>query len=252
MEINNFVYGDVKRIFVNTDMGCSASCKYCYLPLLGIEHGKRSISAEQAIKLVEDLENYRHGKKGSVISVGCYSECMNEQNIAETITLVKHFMKRGNFVQLATKKKIEKFFFDEVIQCNHVKERLWIYISMPVITNSNRIEIGTDSPIQRIKNFELCKEYQINCALYIKPYLTGITIQDIAQYCELVRYYNIPAVVGRMLNTEHAGKEALVGENRLFEQKMSDIDIFRNELAKNTKVYSHSLDCVLGLGQRNG
>jgi len=244
MEINNFVYGDVGRIFVNTDMGCKANCQYCYLPALDIVHGERKISACQAIEIVENLEYYIAGKKGSIISIGCYSECMDENNIIDTIELVKHFIKRDNFVQLATKKKIEKIFFDEIIQCANVERRLWIYVSLPVITNYHFIEIGTDSPYERIKNFDACKRYKINSALYIKPYLEGITNQDITQYSKLVSRYDIPAVVGEMLTTRGITNVALVGEKRLFESKTEGMDEFIHQLQKETRVFAHSIDCI--------
>lgn len=249
MEVNNFVYGDTKRIFVNTDMGCNANCQYCYLPSLGIVHGKRKISAHQAIELVENLGCYKSGKEGSIISIGCYSECMDKDNVADTITLVKYFVSKGNFVQLSTKKQIERSFFQEIIQCINVKRRLWIYVSLPVITNSCVIEEGTDSPEERIKNFDICRQYNINSVLYIKPYLDGVTDQDIVQYSKLVAQYNIPAVVGEMLSTRRTMQRTIVGENRLFEYSVKGMDDFINQLEKSTKVYLHSVDCMKYKGE---
>lgn len=244
MKVNNFVYGDTNRIFVNTDMGCNADCKYCYLSSLEIVHGERKISASKAIELVQNLEYYVPGEKGSIISIGCYSECMDKTNIADTIALVKHFVEKGNFVQLATKKRIERSFFNEIIKYNNVRKYLWIYVSMPVIKNYNLVERGTDSPQERVINFELCKEYDIHSALYIKPYLAGITNQNIVQYCELVYKYNIPVVVGEMLSIEPTSKEVLVGERRLYEHPAGDIDKFIAQLREKTKVYLHSVECV--------
>lgn len=244
MVVNNFVYGDSNRIFVNTDMGCKADCKYCYLSSLDIVHGERRISGAKAIEIVQNLEYYEPGEKGSIISIGCYSECMDKDNISDTIALVKHFIEKGNYVQLATKKKIERRFFDEVIKYDCVKKYLWIYVSMPVIQNYNLFEEGTDSPQERIKNFELCKEYGIHSALYIKPYLTGITNKNTIQYSKLICKYNIPVVVGEMLSIEPTSKEVLVGEKRLYEYTTVDMGKFIEQLERNTKVYLHSDECV--------
>lgn len=249
MEVNNFVYGDAKRIFVNTDMGCNANCQYCYLPSLGIVHGKRKISAYQAIELVENLKYYKSGKEGTIISIGCYSECMDKDNIADTITLVKYFVSNGNFVQLSTKKQIERSFFEEIIQCTNIKRRLWIYVSLPVITNSCFIEEGTDAPEERIRNFDICQQYNINSVLYIKPYLDGVTNKDIVQYSKLVAQYNIPAVVGEMLSTRQNMQRTIVGEKRLFEYRVQGMDEFINQLEKSTKVYLHSIDCMKYKGE---
>lgn len=244
MKTNNFVYGNTTRVFVNTDMGCNAYCQYCYLSSLEIVHGERKISASKAIELVHNLEYYVSGEKGSIISIGCYSECMDKANIADTIALVKHFVEKGNFVQLATKKKIDRAFFDEITKYHNVKKCLWIYVSIPVIKNYNLIEKGTDSPQDRIVNFELCKEYGIHSALYIKPYLARITNQNVAQYCELVYKYNIPVVVGEMLSIEPTSREVLVGEKRLYEHPAEDMDKFIAQLSEITKVYLHSVDCM--------
>lgn len=249
MEVNNFVYGDTNRIFVNTDMGCNANCQYCYLPSLGIVHGKRKINAHQAIELVENLEYYKSGEGGSIISIGCYSECMDNDNVTDTITLVKHFVGNGNFTQLATKKRIERNFFEEIIRCANVERRLWIFVSLPVITNSHFIEEGTDAPDERIKNFDICKQNNINSVLYIKPYLAGVTDQDIVQYSKLVAKYNIPAVVGEMLSTKCTMQKAIVGEKRLYEYRVKGMDEFINQLKKYTEVYAHSIDCMKYKGE---
>lgn len=249
MEVNNFVYGDTKRIFVNTDMGCNANCRYCYLPSLDIVHGKRKICAHQAIELVENLGYYKPGKEGSIISIGCYSECMDKNNVADTIALVKYFVGKGNFVQLSTKKQIEKSFFEQIIKCDNIEKRLWIYISLPVITNSYFMEEGTDSPYERMRNFDICRQYNINSVLYIKPYLDGATDQDIIQYSKLVTQYNIPAVVGEMLSTRQTMQKSIVGEKRLFEYTVKGMDEFINQLEKSTKVYLHSIDCMKDKGE---
>lgn len=252
MEVNSFVYGDKNRIFVNTDMGCKANCKYCYLSSLGIKHGKRKISAFQAIEIVEKLGYYVPGEKGNIISIGCYSECMDNDNISDTLVLVKYFATRGNIVQLATKKKIDRNFFEAVSTDNIINKNLWIYVSIPTITYYNVIEKGTDVPNERIKNFDLCKEYNINAVLYIKPYLDEITNKDIVQYCELVSNYNIPIVVGEMLDIEPTKKEVLVGEKRLYEKSDKNIEMFISQLKAKAKakVFLHSADCVKFYGEQ--
>jgi DNA repair photolyase len=244
VEKNKFVYGDSSRIFVNTDMGCKASCQYCYLPSLNIVHGTRKITAYEAIEQVENLRYYKPGREGSIISIGCYSECMDIDNIEDTILLVQHFSRRGNLVQLATKKKIDRSFFESIIQADSQKQCLWIFVSIPVITNSSIIEPGTDSPDERIENFELCREYGVNSALYIKPYLANLTDQDINKYLEIVHIYDVPVVVGNMLNIKYGGEKVLVGEERLYEHAKRNKDKFVNEVEKKSKVYLHSIDCM--------
>lgn len=244
MDNKRFVYGDESRIFINTDLGCRAKCKYCYLPSLKISHGENKISALQAINYVEQLEYYIPGKKGSIISIGCYSECMDEDNVLDTILLVQHFLSRGNYVQLATKKEINRLFFEKVSRSSNVNTQLWINISMPVISKSETIEEGTDLPHKRLKNFDLCKEFDINCALYIKPYMEYFTDTDISEFISIIQRYKIPVIVGELLTTQWSEKKALVGEECLYEHKKLGMDNFVTELCKYTKVYLHSTECM--------
>lgn len=244
MLVNNFVYGDTNRIFINTDLGCNAECKYCYLPLLNIVHGERRISASKAIELVNNSGYYVPGPKGSIISIGCYSECMDQDNITDTIALIKYFVGKKNFVQLATKRKITNSFFKKFIKCENVKKYLWIYVSLPTITNSHILELGTDSPYDRIENFDLCRKYSIHSVIYIKPYLKGITIQDVVRYNELIRKYNIPIVVGNVLSIKPTSQHALVGEKRLYEHSEKDMENFITQIENNIGVYLHSTDCL--------
>ncbi len=242
--MNKFVYGNKDRIFVNTDMGCNLNCSYCYLPALNIKHETKKINAEEVIGLVENLKYYKKGKKGTIISIGCYSECMDQGNIEDTFLITQYFLKQGNYVQLATKKQIDCDFFKRISQYENEKRQLWIYVSLPVITESGRMEVGADIPDKRIENFTLCKQFGINCALYIKPYINGVTDKDVDKYIDIINQYSIPVVVGEMLSVEEKGKKALVGEKRLYEYKVDGMDSFVCQLKKVTRVYLHSTECI--------
>lgn len=242
--MNEFVYGNEDRIFVNTDMGCNLNCSYCYLPALNIKHGIKKISAVEAIGLVEKSEYYKKGKNGTIISIGCYSECMDQENIEDTLLIIEYFLKQGNYVQLATKKQIDDDFFKRISEYKKEKSQLWIYVSLPIITESSKIEKGTDIPDKRLKNFILCKQFGINCALYIKPYIDGVTDKDIDKYIDIIKRFNIPVVVGEMLSVEKKGEKALVGEKRLYGYKMAGINSFVQQLKKVTEVYWHSTECI--------
>ena len=48
----------------------------------------------------------KKGRKGSILSLGCYSECLDNQNISETFRLLAGLMPLGNRIQLATKQRL--------------------------------------------------------------------------------------------------------------------------------------------------
>lgn len=241
--VNNFVYGNHTRIFVNTNLGCNAKCSYCYLPLLNVDSEQKK-SANDVIDLVEKSKYYVAGERGSLISIGCYSECMEPDNQKETSKLVNYFLKRGNYVQLATKRRIPEKFFSGLDVLNSASKKLWIYVSMPTISKSKEIEKGTTSPIKRIENFALCKKYNINCVLYIKPYLGKNTENDLEEYIKIIRYYNVPVVVGGLLKVTGGNSQTLVGEGRLTENNTKQLEHFMEKLSKYTKVYLHSYECI--------
>ena len=82
------------RLFINTSLGCSSNCSYCYLPKLKYSKGKKLdtyITADVLIEQVNLYDNFKEGKEGTLISFGCYSECWDEQNKPQTIKLIKYY-----------------------------------------------------------------------------------------------------------------------------------------------------------------
>lgn len=95
---------DNKRVFINTCLGCTGQCSYCYLNKMGYDNTKTSgvKKAEDLIKQTEQIGI----TKDTLITLGCFSECWDDNNKPETIKLMKHFLQNGNQIQLSTKKQI--------------------------------------------------------------------------------------------------------------------------------------------------
>ena len=95
---NGYLFAkDNKRIFINTSLGCAGQCAYCYLPKMGYSNGSdnyRTISAQTIIEFIE--KNKLDINQKTLITLGCYSECWDEYNKNETISLIKYFLKKGN------------------------------------------------------------------------------------------------------------------------------------------------------------
>ncbi len=108
------------RIFINTCLGCNGCCAYCYLPKIGYRNNTQSSEVRTANQVLEDIKNsgYNIDEK-TLITLGCFSECWDEQNKPQTIELIRYFLSQGNQVQLSTKKRItleEVMPFQELIQ----------------------------------------------------------------------------------------------------------------------------------------
>ena len=237
------IYGTSERIFVNTAIGCNACCKYCYMPKLGHKKKEKTISGEMAVQQVLNMTCFSPGKNGTVLSLGCYSECLDLQNMKETETVIQGLLPLGNRIQLATKQIVTEHFLEIIKRYQMYDEQMHIYISMPTISLIEQLESGTALANQRITNIENCIRHNIPVVLYIKPFLENITESDLEKYIKIVRKYRIPAVVGGYLYTEPNGKLADVGNGRLYEGNLEFGRIkFINELRKHTQVYEHSTE----------
>lgn len=241
--VEKCIYGTSERIFVNTAIGCNACCKYCYMPKLGHKKKEKTISGEMSVQQVLSMTCFSPGKNGTVLSLGCYSECLDLQNMKETETVVQGLLPLGNRIQLATKQIVTEHFLEIIKRYQMYDEQMHIYISMPTISLIEQLESGTALANQRITNIENCIRHNIPVVLYIKPFLENITESDLEKYIKIVRKYRIPAVVGGYLYTEPNGKLADVGNGRLYEGNLEFGRIkFINELRKHTQVYEHSTE----------
>lgn len=243
--MEEFVYGTGKRIFINTALGCNANCKYCYLPHLGYERKKKVISGETAVQMLRNMSCFEEGKNGTIISIGCYSECLDKQNMKETKKIIQNVLPLGNKVQLATKQSVTEEVC-KLIERNRIfTEQMKVYISMPTFSLISQMEPGTVPVELRIRNIEKCMKYNIPVVLYIKPFMDKITDLDLEQYINILKTYKIPVVVGGYLYTEKADMVADVGNGRLYEtDHIEERKKFVHELKKYSKVYEHSTELL--------
>lgn len=240
-----FIYGDEKRIFVNTALGCKANCKYCYLPDVKKEKGISYITSETAIESVENNSCFVKGERGTVISIGCYSECMDKRNVIETKNILEHFLPMGNYIQLATKQRITDDIIDVILKKRTFQEQICIYVSMPTISGIPELEEGTAPFEARIDNIIKCRTHGIVVALYIKPFLEHRTVVDKDKYIELVEKYCIPTIIGGYLSVKNSAKKADVGEELLYEQEQSCLyKKFSSEFEERGLNFTHSIEFI--------
>lgn len=234
------------RLFVNTSLGCTANCSYCYLPNLNYSKGKELntyITAEELITQIEMYNNFKTGKNGTLISFGCYSECWDENNKPQTIKLIKYFLEKGNQIQFATKKYVD---YKDLIEINKLIKyygQLTIFISSATISEWQKFEKGTTNPIERFKSFEITKKLNIPVALYIKPVLYNITIKDVNRYIKFIQQYNIKdVIVGSIIKTNGTGEAApFVKDNSMHTQPIEQEKNIINSLSKVSNIYTKSI-----------
>lgn len=190
-----------------------------------------------------------------MVTLGCFSECWDNRNKTETIKLLSYFLKRGNQIQLSTKKKIS---IEEMSQFQNIIQylgQLIVYVSSATISQWSTIEKGTDEPYKRFNTFEISNVFDIPTVLYMKPILKGITIQDIDLYKEVISKYNIKDVVVGSIFGKQPSQEVVPFSNErvLFYNPVSDELQIKKELMQmeNVRVFSRSLKVTQCYKQRS-
>ena len=245
---NGYLFArDNKRIFINTSLGCAGQCAYCYLPKMGYSNSSynyKTISAQRIIDFIE--QNRLDINQETLITIGCYSECWDEYNKNETINLIKYFLKKGNQVQLSTKKQIKKEEIIGILPLIKYFGQLVIFISSATISKQEVIEKNTTPVLDRFKNFKLFNSLNIPAVLYMKPVLKGITIKDLELYKKYIDKYDIRDVVVGSIFTGNISKETVhfSDKNQLFYTKIDDEDAIITELSKATNVYRRSSEVM--------
>lgn len=185
---------DNKRIFINTCLGCTGGCTYCYLKKMGYDNNGNVLEIKKAEELINEIEKIGI-TQNTLITLGCFSECWDDNNRDETIKIIKHFLKKGNQIQLATKRQIS---LEDVSQFKDLIKyygQLVIFVSSATISKWDTMEKGTTHPKDRFKTFEISQQLPIPTVLYMKPVLKDITINDLELYKEVIRRCNISDVV---------------------------------------------------------
>ena len=237
---------DLDRLFINTSLGCAANCSYCYLPILNYSKGKKIdtyVTADDLIKQIELYNCYRPGKNGTLISFGCYSECWDEVNKSQTKKIINYFLLKGNQVQFSTKRFVDYKDLIDISKNIQYYGQLTIFVSSATINCWNKFEKGTTHPEERFKSFRVIKKLNIPVILYIKPVLYNITINDVDDYIEVIKKYNIKdVVVGSIIKTNGTGEVApFVKDNSMHTQPIVQEKNIIDSLSKVCRVYTKSI-----------
>lgn len=238
---------DNKRIFINTCLGCTGKCSYCYLGKMGYDNKNIVGEVKKAEELIKKVEEVGISKD-TLITLGCFSECWDNNNKIETIKLIRYFLQKGNQIQLSTKKEItldEAGKFEKLIQ---YIGQLVVFVSSATISKWDIIENGTDSPSKRFNTFEISKVFNIPTVLYMKPVLKGITKQDIELYKEVIQKYGVREVVVGSIFGEKEAEETVHFSDKgtLFYNPISEEFEIKRRLMElgNLRVFSRSSEVM--------
>ncbi len=233
----------LNRVFINNIIGCVSECQYCYLKEIGI----RQVDVYSAEEVIAEFERlYDVSPQKTIISFGCYSECMLDENLPEIEKLIKYFAGKGYYIQISTKRKIDRNWLKKIEESLVQKAQLNIFISLPVLERAGEIEPKTDCVEDRISNFKYCSENgKIEFYMYIKPFLEGITSEDVEKFVSLQNEYKMKTIVGNKFRFDSkAGENVWVGKNEMHEMNSCQKEEFVKRLEQTGKVYYHSTDPI--------
>lgn len=250
-----FLSGDSSRLFLNLELGCSSSCSYCYLPSEGLQLGKRppselSRTPEELLSQLQSDERFKPGRNGTLLSIGCFSECWDLATRPRTIQLIEGLLAYDNWIQFATKREILRRDLEPITKGPNWNGQAVAYISSATIRQWNLFERGTTRPDKRFRSFAACQEVGIRSCLYIKPVLPDVTIRDLDLYSELMRQHDVDAVVGDLfLPGVATGEIASPISGNLHVAEHDDAVKLRSGLAALGRVFENSTK-HLGQGSR--
>lgn len=238
---NGYLFAkDRKRLFINTSLGCSSNCKFCYLPRLGINNIK-SRSWEEILELLNSSDYIC--SKETLITIGCYSECFDKINKEETIKAIKYFLNNGNQVQISTKRYVSYEDIKELIPLIKYYGQFIIFVSSSTISSYKDYELNTEQLELRFKTFDLIN-YNIPVILYMKPIIQDVTIRDIDLYKKIIIHYDITNVVVGSLFTEEKNQERVHFslKSHLYYNECADEEKIIEELSQYVKVWRRSTE----------
>lgn len=244
-----FISGDARRLFLNLELGCGSSCSYCYLPTEGIQTGNRP-QTEQRRSVPELLEQlfidkrFVRGRSGTVLSIGCFSECWDSRTRPETIRLIQNLLPFDNWLQFATKRQITSSDLDAIVLSPYWRRQVVAYISTATISQWNSLERGTSPPVRRFKSFSACVAKDLRACLYVKPVLPGVTLQDVNSYGDIMKKYGVDAVVGELFIADSTPVPAPIS-TKLHVAEHPEVIVIRDTLKQFGRVFDSSIQHLL-------
>lgn len=250
--VADYISGDANRVFVNPVLGCDSNCSYCYLGSQDLIIGKKTSPPKEAKSLLTMLLNFDRfnpGRNGSIIGIGCYSECWSRSNLEVTREFIKLALKLKNPIQFATKRAVSVDQLQEISLCMEWKGQLSLFVSCATISNWQLYEKGTARPANRFKEMAGIKNKGINVCLYIKPVLDSVTLHDALKFCSVIEEQNCSVIVGERFfyaeNNVGGMVKAPIPSKGLYVEHVNDKDVLLELFkARGYTCFESSIDAV--------
>ncbi|NQV17027.1 MAG: hypothetical protein HQ534_00570 [Armatimonadetes bacterium] len=135
------------------------------------------------------------GKKGSIISIGSWGDPFPESAYLYTLDYIKEMVKFGNPIQISTKYAMSDTLLTELLKIPSQKNQIVLSTSITTFKLWKQIEPCADSPIARLQSLSKLYGSKIRTNLFIKPFIFGITSEEVKEFNLNLRIYNIDTCV---------------------------------------------------------
>lgn len=240
-----FLTGKRDRLFLNSALGCNSACSYCYLPDLQLQTGVQPelhITADALLERLMRDPRFNAGRDGTILSVGCFSECWDAVNRPTTLELLSRLLRFQNPIQFATKRRVRATDLETFAPAIRWKGQVTIFISCATL--DRKLELRTAPPQERFKSFGAAHEWGIPAYLYLKPVLPGVTINDLPGFLDVVRTWGVDAVVGDRFSSDGEGTVAPIGDGLLRYEVDPEVNQISTALSEVCTVYKHSVEAI--------
>jgi len=244
------------RFFINVSIyGCGNSCEYCYVK--GSKNKQRLIEIEElksSLHFIENQPTFSFGSKGALISLCPDTEPFKSKSSAKLVKcILEKFLPLSNPIQISTKQVIPEGIIRTIKTHQKYKGQITIFTSNNTISQASNIEPFAAPIDQRFKNFKICKEYDINSCLYIKP-ITNDTLKDYELYIKKIKEFKPDSIcmgilyecldkkIDKLVNFKHPSHSELIIAS---EKTIQHIWKFKELISKEIYIpIFHSSICV--------
>lgn len=186
-------YGE-NRVFVDIAYsGCGSGCKYCYVSTA--KEGQKLITEKSKKDIVETLLSIAD-LKNKIVSFSPNTEPFkSDESVKLVIDIVRQIIQSGVSIQISTKEKIKCEYIKLLNDLCVRQGQIVINVSVPVLTDYDKIEPGAADIEDRLENFRAIHNYdKIKGCLYIKPFTVSYSYNYLNNYISIINQYDIEYV----------------------------------------------------------
>ena len=177
------------KVFISTGLACPGQCKFCYIDSLVEERLK--LNPEDLAGIICNLivhdKRFKSGKDGTTIMLGGFTDPFVSKHFKASMFILNFFSQHNNYIHIATRYTTDKrheFFLSP-------NQNVVINFSISSL-RKDRTEVPNQ--LERFKNAKMLIQEGYKVALFIRPIIQGVTINDLDEIIAHAKNANIKVI----------------------------------------------------------